>query len=194
MCIRDRSSHDIEFEESVYTAYSSANPEFETDTLRFVYGGYTIPTTVVDYNMRTRAKTVRKRDEVLGGFDPKNYSAKQVWVTARDGVKVPMSIVLPKGFKADGTHPVYQYAYGSYGYAMDPWFYASWVSLLDRGFVVAVAHIRGGEEMGRSWYEQGKMFNKMNTFTDYIDCSEFLIKNGYTSADRLIAAGGSAGG
>ena len=190
----DHRSHDIEFEETVYTAYTGSNPEFDTDTLRVVYGGYTIPTTVVDYDMRARTKTIRKQDEVLGGFDPNNYTAKQVWVTARDGAQVPMSIVLPKGFKPNGTHPVYQYAYGSYGYAMDPWFAASWISLLDRGFVIAVAHIRGGEEMGRNWYEQGKMFNKMNTFTDYIDCSEFLIANGYTGPERLVAAGGSAGG
>ena len=190
----NQNTHSVTFEESVYTAAVGANPEFNTNVLRIVYGGFTVPTTVVDYDMKTREKTVRKRDEVLGGFDPSNYSARQVWVTARDGVKVPMSIIVPRDFKNDGSHPLYQYAYGSYGYALDPWFYASWISLLDRGFVVAVAHVRGGEEMGRSWYEQGKMFSKMNTFNDYIDCSAYLVEHGYTRSDRLVAAGGSAGG
>ena len=189
-----KASHDIEFGENVYTAFTGSNPEFETETVRLVYGGYNIPTTVVDYNMRTRTKTVLKRDEVLGGFEPGDYTAKKVWVTARDGAKIPMSVILPKGFKKDSSHPVYQYAYGSYGYSIDPWFRSSWISLLDRGFVVAVPHVRGGETMGRGWYNDGKMFNKINTFTDYIDCSEYLIANKYTSADNLVAAGGSAGG
>jgi len=130
----------------------------------------------------------------LGGFDATQYRMERQWATARDGERIPLSIILPKDFVKDGSRPMYQYAYGSYGYSMDPWFSGSWLSLLDRGFGVAIAHIRGGQEMGRRWYDDGKMFNKMNTFTDFIDCSEFLIKSGYTSSDRLVAGGGSAGG
>jgi oligopeptidase B len=190
----DQSSHDIEFDEEVYTAFAGENPEFNTNTLRLTYSSLATPTSVVDYTMDTRSKTLRKQDEVMGGFNPDDYRSERMWATARDGAKIPISIVMPRDFKKDGASPLYQYAYGAYGYAMDPWFSASRLSLLDRGFAVAIAHVRGGEEMGRQWYNQGRMFNKKNTFTDYIDCSEFLIAEGYTSAKRLIAGGGSAGG
>jgi oligopeptidase B len=190
----EKSARKIEFTDSVYTAFAGANPEFDTNTLQIVFSSLTTPKTVVDYDMVTQTKTIRKQEQILGGFEASNYTSERIWVTARDGVKVPVSIVMPNGFKKDGSAPLYQYAYGSYGYAMDPWFSASWLSLLDRGFAVAIAHIRGGEEMGRDWYDQGRLFNKLNTFTDFIDCSEHLISNGYTQADRLIAGGGSAGG
>jgi oligopeptidase B len=130
----------------------------------------------------------------LGGYDPDDYFTERLWVTARDGVKVPMTIVYKKGFKRDGTQPVLLYGYGSYGATMDPYFSANRLSLLDRGFAFAIAHIRGGQEMGRQWYEDGKMFKKMNTFNDFIDCGEFLLKEKYTTKEHLYASGGSAGG
>ena len=186
--------HDVAFDEPVHVAYPGDNPEFETELLRFVYSSPTTPNSVFEYNMATKARTLLKRDKVLGGFEPTDYQTHRVWAKARDGEKIPVSLVVPKGFKQNGEGPLYLYAYGSYGYSMDPWFSSTWLSLLDRGIAVGVAHIRGGQEMGRRWYDNGKMEHKMNTFTDFIDVSEHLIAQGWTNADKLVAAGGSAGG
>lgn len=144
--------------------------------------------------MRTREKEVKKEQEVLGTFDKNDYIEERIWATAKDGVKVPMSIIYKKGMKKDGTNPFLQYAYGSYGYSMEPYFSTTRLTLLDRGFIYAIAHIRGGEDMGRQWYEDGKLLEKWNTFDDFIACSEHVIAEGYTSAEHLYAEGGSAGG
>lgn len=192
--LSDGKEHYLKFDEPVYTAGMGSNVDFESDVLRYNYQSLTTPASVIDYNMLTGEKTVRKEQEVGGGFDKKNYVSERLWVTARDGAKVPVSIVYRKGFKKDGKAPVLLYAYGSYGITMDPAFNSSRLSLLDRGFAYAIAHVRGGQEMGRQWYEDGKMFKKKNTFNDFIDCAEYLIKGKYTSRDHLYAMGGSAGG
>ena len=191
----DNQSYDMTFDEAVYVAeLDHDNPEFSAKSVRFRYSSLITPETIVEYNFADRSRKILKQDEVLGGFDSKNYVTERQMITARDGVKVPVSLVYRRGTPKDGTAPMYQYAYGSYGYSMDPSFRSSWISLLDRGFVVSIAHVRGGQEMGRSWYDNGKMFNKMNTFTDFIDVTEGLIKLGYSAPDRIIAGGGSAGG
>ena len=185
----------IPFDNETYTAYTSINPSFDTDILRFTYNSMTTPTSVVDFNMETREKTVLKEQAVLDeNFDKNNYLSERIWATAKDGTKIPVSLVYKKGTKLDGNSPLLQYAYGSYGSTIDPYFSTVRLSLLDRGFIYAIAHIRGGEYLGRNWYEDGKLFNKMNTFTDYIDVSEYLIQEKYTSAEHLYAMGGSAGG
>ncbi len=185
----------LPFDNETYTAYTSTNPDFDTKTLRYSYNSLTTPNSVIDFDMETKEKEVKKEVEVLGGkFDKNNYVSERVWATAKDGTRVPISMVYRKGIKKDGTNPVLQYAYGSYGSTIDPYFSTVRLSLLDRGFIYAIAHIRGGEYLGRSWYEDGKLFNKKNTFTDFIDCSKFLIEQGYTSKDHLYAMGGSAGG
>ena len=186
--------HYLDFGEPAYVAYTSTNPEFNTETLRFVYSSLTTPRSTIDYDMRTREQEIKKQQEVVGGHDPNDYVTERFFATARDGVQIPMSIVYKKSTKKSSDTPLLQYAYGSYGSSTDPWFNSSRLSLLDRGFIYAIAHIRGGQEMGRQWYEDGKMFKKINTFTDFIDCSKHLIENGYTSADHLYAMGGSAGG
>ena len=185
----------LPFESETYTAYSTTNPDFDTDILRFSYQSLKTPSSVIDFNMKTKEKTVLKEQEVLGGkFNKDNYEEKRVWAIAGDGTKVPISMVYKKGIRLDGSNPLLQYAYGSYGSSMDPWFSSTRLSLLDRGFIFAIAHIRGGEDLGRQWYEDGKLLKKINTFTDFIDCSKFLIKEGYTSKEHLYAEGGSAGG
>ena len=185
----------IPFDNETYTAYTSINPDFETDLLRYTYNSLTTPTSVVEYNMKTGDKKVLKEQEVLGGnFDKNNYVSERLWATAEDGTKIPVSLVYRKGTKKDGSSPLLQYAYGSYGSTIDPYFSSVRLSLLDRGFIYAIAHIRGGEYLGREWYEDGKLFTKKNTFTDFIDVSEFLIKENYTSSNHLYAMGGSAGG
>ncbi|MBD3725347.1 MAG: S9 family peptidase, partial [Flavobacteriaceae bacterium] len=185
----------LPFESETYTAYTTTNPDFDTEMLRFSYQSLKTPSSVIDFNMKTKAKTVLKEQEVLGGkFNKDNYEEKRVWATAKDGTKVPISMVYRKGIKLDGSNPLLQYAYGSYGSSMDPWFSSTRLSLLDRGFIFAIAHIRGGEDLGRQWYEDGKLLKKINTFTDFIDCSKFLIEQGYTSKEHLYAEGGSAGG
>ncbi|SKB31135.1 oligopeptidase B [Salegentibacter holothuriorum] len=185
----------IPFDNETYTVYTSINPAFDTDVLRFTYNAMTTPTSVVDFNMETREKTVLKEQDVLDeNFDKDNYKSERVWATAKDGTKIPVSLVYKKGTKLDGNSPLLQYAYGSYGSTIDPYFSTVRLSLLDRGFIYAIAHIRGGEYLGRNWYEDGKLFNKMNTFTDYIDVSEYLIQEKYTSSEHLYAMGGSAGG
>ncbi|WP_439183755.1 S9 family peptidase [Carboxylicivirga taeanensis] len=189
-----KEEHYIDFGEEVYVAYISTNPEFDTDLLRFGYSSMTTPASTIDYDMNTRQKEVKKVQEVVGGHNPDNYQTERLWATARDGVRVPMSVVYKKGVKKNGKAPLLLYAYGSYGATMDPWFSSTRLSLLDRGFIFVVAHIRGSQAMGRQWYDDGKMLNKINTFNDYIDCSRFLIDNHYTSSDHLYAMGGSAGG
>jgi oligopeptidase B len=186
--------HYLDFGEPAYMAYISTNPDFETALFRFVYTSMTTPRSTYDYYMAAREKTLLKQDEVLGGFSSDDYVTERTYARARDGVKVPISLVYHKGARKDGGSPLLLYAYGSYGYSMDASFNASRVSLLDRGFIYAIAHIRGGQEMGRWWYEDGKLLKKKNTFTDFIDCAEFLIEEGFTTSDKIFAAGGSAGG
>lgn len=184
----------LPFESETYNAYTGTNLDFDTEILRYGYQSMNTPSSVIDFNMRTREKEVKKEQEVLGTFDKNNYVEERIWATAKDGVKIPMSIVYKKGMKKDGTNPFLQYAYGSYGYSMEPYFSTTRLSLLDRGFIYAIAHIRGGEDMGRQWYEDGKLLEKWNTFDDFIACSEYVIAEGYTSAAHLYAEGGSAGG
>ncbi|WP_372918824.1 S9 family peptidase [Salegentibacter sp.] len=191
----DEEEYYIPFDNETYTAYTSINPSFNTDVLRYTYNSLTTPTSVIDFNMATREKTVLKEQEVLGGnFDKNNYTSERIWATAADGTKVPVSLVYRKGLEKNSKNPVLQYAYGSYGSTIDPYFSSVRLSLLDRGFVYAIAHIRGGEYLGRNWYEDGKLFRKKNTFTDFIDVSKHLIEENYTSSDHLYAMGGSAGG
>jgi len=185
----------LPFNIETYTAGTAANPDFDTDILRYSYQSMATPSSVIDFNMKTKEKTVLKEQEVLGGkFDKDNYTEERIWATAKDGTKVPISVVYRNGIKKDGSNPFLLYAYGSYGASMDPYFSSLRLSLLDRGFIYGIAHIRGGEDLGRDWYEHGKLLKKKNTFTDFIDCSEYVIAQGYTSAKHLYAEGGSAGG
>ena len=177
-----------------YTATIGDNREQDTDTLRYDFSSLATPNSVYDLNMATGERTLRKRDPVLGGYDPANYVTERVWAPARDGTKIPVSLLYRKGFQKNGSAPLYQYAYGSYGFSTDPRFSSPRISLVDRGFVYAIAHIRGGQEMGRAWYENGKLLHKTNTFTDFIDATEFLVKQGYAAKDKVFAEGGSAGG
>jgi len=186
--------HYIDFGEPTYLAYISNNPELDTPVLRYGYTSMTTPNSTYDYNMATHEKTLMKQDEVLGDFSPDNYVTERLFATARDGVEVPISIVYRNDFVKDGTRPLLLYAYGSYGSSMNATFSSARLSLLDRGFAYAIAHIRGGQEMGRWWYEDGKLLKKKNTFTDFIDCGDFLVAEKYTSPDKLFAMGGSAGG
>ncbi|WP_298141317.1 S9 family peptidase [Flavobacterium sp.] len=185
----------LPFELETYTAYTTTNIDFDTEILRYGYQSMAIPSSVIDFNMRTREKTILKEQEVLGGkFDKNNYIEERIWATAQDGTKIPMSMVYRKGLEMNGKNPFLMYAYGSYGMTMEPYFSTTRLSLLDRGFIYAIAHIRGGEDMGRMWYENGKLLKKKNTFTDFIDCSKYVIAEKYTSAEHLYAEGGSAGG
>ncbi len=185
----------LPFNEETYSAGVHGNPEFDTDVIRYSYNSMTTPSSVIDFNMKDQSKEVKKEQEVLGGkFDKDNYVSKRIWVTARDGKKVALSIVHHKDTELTKGTPILQYAYGSYGYTISDGFSTTRLSLLDRGFVYALAHIRGSEYLGREWYEDGKMLNKKNTFNDFIDCSKYLIDNGYTSSEHLYAMGGSAGG
>ena len=185
----------LPFNSETYTTYIGNNPDFNSDILRYGYNSLTTPSTVIDYNFTTKQSEIKKEQAVLGKkFDKDNYESKRIWATARDGVKVPISLVYKKGIKQDGTNPLLQYAYGSYGSTIDPSFSTIRLSLLDRGFIYAIAHIRGSEYLGRDWYENGKLLTKINTFTDFIDCSKYLIDQNYTSNKHLYAYGGSAGG
>ncbi len=186
--------HYIEFGEKAYVAGTSVNPEFDTDILRINYQSMTTPNTTYDYNMSTKQKTLLKQQEVLGGFNPEDYRSERIMVKVRDGVEVPVSLVYHKDTPLDGTSPCLLYGYGSYGASMDPGFSMSRLSLLNRGFVYAIAHIRGGEEMGRQWYEDGKLLKKKNTFNDFIDCGQYLLDHKYSNPKGLYAMGGSAGG
>ncbi|MCB0636353.1 MAG: S9 family peptidase [Lewinella sp.] len=190
----DGEEYYIDFPEDAYVAYTSVNREFDSQLLRLGYQSMTTPPTTYDYDMVNRTFKQLKQQEVLGGFSPDDYVSERVMARTRDGVQVPISIVYRKGFQKDGSQPLLLYGYGSYGYSMDPSFSSARLSLLDRGFAFAIAHIRGGEEMGRQWYEDGKLLNKKNTFYDFIDCAEYLIAENYTSQDRIYAQGGSAGG
>ena len=191
----DASSHYIEFDDPAYSAWIGHNPEFDSKVLRFGYNSLTTPASTFDYDMITRERVLLKQQEIVGGYDPTEYRSERIWATAEDGTQIPISLVYKKSlFTKDGSNPLLQYAYGSYGYSTDPIFSPSRLSLLDRGFVFAIAHIRGGQEMGRHWYENGKMLNKINTFTDFIACSKHLVQEQYTSPQRLYAMGGSAGG
>ena len=186
--------HRIEFPEPVYTVFSGDNPEYNTDLLRFTYMSLVTPRSVYDYNMKTRGRELKKQQEVLGGYDPDLYEEERVFATTNDGTGIPMSMVYKKGMKRDGGNPLYLYGYGAYGVSMDPYFSSNRLSLLDRGFIIAIAHIRGGGEMGRHWYEDGKLLNKKNTFTDFIACAEYVIEQKYTSPEKLVVSGVSAGG
>ncbi len=189
-----KEEHYIDFGEPAYTAWSSVNPEFDSDILRFGYTSLTTPNSTFDYDMNSREKKLLKQQEVVGSFNKDHYQSERIYVTARDGVKVPVSLVYKKGTERNGKSPLLLYGYGSYGSSMDPYFSSVRLSLLDRGFIYAIAHIRGGEEMGRQWYEDGKLLNKKNTFNDFVDCAEYLVQNNYTNPDKLCAMGGSAGG
>ncbi|MFD2528561.1 S9 family peptidase [Polaribacter marinaquae] len=185
----------LPFTEETYSVGVYANPDFDTDVIRYSYNSMTTPASIIDFNMKDKSKEVKKEQEILGGkFNKENYKSERVWVTARDGKKVAVSLVYHKDTVLNENTPLLQYAYGSYGYTISDGFSSTRLSLLDRGFVYALAHIRGSEYLGRNWYEDGKMLNKKNTFTDFIDCSKFLIENNYTSAAHLYAMGGSAGG
>lgn len=190
----DRSEHYLDFGEETYVARISINPEFDTDILRYSFSSLTTPYSTFDYNMISGEKTLLKEEEVLGGFDKNNYEAKRLYAIADDGTQIPISLVYRKGLKLDGNNPLLLGGYGSYGASRDPYFSSVRLSLLDRGFVYAIAHIRGGSEMGRQWYEDGKLLKKMNTFTDFNDCAEHLIAEKYTNPEELFAMGGSAGG
>ncbi len=197
--INPKTDEYLDFGEPAYVASIAYNPDFNTNVLRYSYSSLTTPHSTFDYNMDTKEKTLKKQQEVLGGFDKNNYVSERFFVTARDGANVPVSLVYRKDIQKDGSGPrkaapLLQYSYGSYGYSTDPGFSSTRLSLLDRGFIFAIAHVRGGQEMGRRWYEDGKMLKKKNTFNDFVDVSEHLIKNKYTSADKLFAMGGSAGG
>ena len=185
----------LPFDSETYTAYTTSNVDFDTDILRYSYQSMKTPSSVIDFNMKTKVKEVKKEQQVLGGkFDKENYIEERIWASAKDGTKVPISMVYRKGLIKDGKNPLLLYAYGSYGYSMDATFSSTRLTLLDRGFIFAIAHIRGGEDLGRQWYEDGKLLKKKNTFTDFIDCSKFLIDERYTCAAHLYAEGGSAGG
>jgi len=186
--------HYVDFGEPAYSVYIDANPQFDANSLRYVYTSLTTPKSVYDYNMETKAKELKKRQEVVGGYKPEEYVTERIYAVAKDGVKIPISIVYKKGFRKDGQSPLLLYGYGSYGYSLDASFSSNRLSLLDRGFAFAIAHIRGGQEMGRQWYEDGKLLKKKNTFEDFIACGEYLVKEKYTSAAHMYAHGGSAGG
>jgi len=187
-------THDVRFPEAAYGVFPGANPMYDATLVRFTYSSLVTPNTVYDYDMESRERTLLKRTEVLGGYDPTRYEVERLYATARDGAMIPISLVHRKGSKRDGKAPLLLYAYGSYGATTEPTFSSTRFSLVDRDFTYAIAHVRGGQEMGRGWYDDGKMMRKMNTFTDFIDVAEHLVKEGYTSRDRLAANGGSAGG
>jgi len=185
---------EVRFDEPAYVTWVDENHEFDTGVLRYGYSSLNTPETIYEIDLTTRERTLLKQEQVLGGFDSANYTVERLMAPARDGVEVPISLVYRTGAERDGSNPALLYAYGSYGSSMEAWFRPDVVSLLDRGFVFAIAHIRGGQEMGRWWYEDGKLLKKKNTFTDFIDCGRCLVEQGYTSPNRLFARGGSAGG
>ena len=188
--------HYISFNDPTYSVYPNVNLEFDTDLFRFSYSSLTTPNSVYDYNLVSKERTLLKQQEVLGGtFNSENYISERLYAKGRDGVtRIPISVVYKKGYKKDERSPLLLYGYGSYGSNMNPYFSSTRLSLLDRGFAFAIAHIRGGQEMGRDWYESGKLLQKKNTFYDFIDCGKFLVDSGYTSPSHLYAQGGSAGG
>ncbi|HWA57976.1 MAG TPA: S9 family peptidase [Gemmatimonadales bacterium] len=192
--LRAGKTHYITFPEAAYGVFPAANPEFDTEVYRFTYSSLVTPPSVYDYNLATRQRTLKKRQEIPSGFRAADYEVRRFLAPARDGEKVPVSVLMKKGTRLDGRNPALLYAYGSYGATTEPTFNSNVLSLVDRGFVYAIAHIRGGQEMGRRWYDQGKMLHKLNTFHDFIDVAEELVRRQYTASDRLVANGGSAGG
>jgi len=186
--------HYVDFGEPAYAAYIGSNPEYKSETLRYFYTSLTTPGSTFDYDMVSKGKVLLKRQEVVGGYDPELYLTERLYALSHDGLNIPISLVYKKGVLLDGNAPMLLYAYGSYGNSMDAGFSTNRLSLLDRGFIFAIAHVRGGQEMGRQWYEDGKLFKKKNTFDDFISCAEFLISRNYTSSGHLFAEGGSAGG
>jgi oligopeptidase B len=184
----------IDFPETVYTVVPNGTPDYDSTTYRYSYQSLVTPPSVFDYDTRTAKSTLLKQQEVLGGYDPKQYASERLWATARDGVKIPISIVYRKGLARDSKAPLFLYGYGSYGFGIPPTFSSNRASLLDRGMSYAVAHIRGGDEMGEQWREDGMLMKKKNTFFDFVDCAEYLIKEKWTAKDRLVIEGGSAGG
>lgn len=196
---KTQEEHYMQFDSETYDCWTSTNPDFDSEILRFGYTSMTTPSSVYDYNMNTRDKVLLKQQEVVGGYDESLYDSKRLWVTARDGEKVPMSLVYKKSSAEETKEnskgaPLLLYAYGSYGHSLDPYFSSVRLSLLDRGFVYVIAHIRGGEDLGRMWYENGKLLAKLNTFFDFIDCADYLIAEKWTTPKHLYAEGGSAGG
>ena len=192
--LRNKASHEIIFDEAVYTAGIGGNPDYNSETLRFNYTSLTTPASVYDYNMNSKERKLMKRQEILGNFNAADYVTERLFAVATDGTKIPMSVVYKKGMNKDGKAPLLLYGYGSYGASMDATFSSVRLTLLNRGFIYVIANIRGGQELGRYWYEDGKMMKKKNTFTDFIACAEYLLKNKYTSKEHLYANGGSAGG
>jgi oligopeptidase B len=184
----------IETPESVYTMGLAGNPEYDTPTIRYSYSSMITPNSTYDFDLKSRKSTLLKQQEIPSGYDKTQYETTRVWATARDGVKVPVSIVMKKGTKLDGSAPMLLYAYGSYGFSMTPSFSTARLSLVDRGMIYAIAHIRGGSELGERWRQEGRMFKKLNTFYDFVDSAKWLVANKYTSSDRLVIQGGSAGG
>ena len=191
---KDKSNYYINFDEDDYYVETTENPDYNSQKIRYRYTSLKTPLTVYDYDMIDRKQDILKRQEVIGGYNPDDYITERKYAIARDGVKVPISIVYKKGLELNSKSPLVLYGYGSYGYSIESVFRSSRLSLLDRGFTYAIAHIRGGEELGREWYEDGKMLNKKNTFFDFIDCGEYLVSENYTSSNNMFALGGSAGG
>ncbi len=184
----------IASDEAAYATSMSVNPELDTDLLRYAYSSLTTPTTIYDFNVRTGEKILLKRDPVIGSFDPANYRTEFLFAPARDGAQIPVSLVYRVGLERNGSAPLLQYAYGAYGLSTDPSFSSARLSLIDRGLVYAIAHVRGGQEMGRSWYDDGRKLRKMNSFTDFIDVTRHLVAELYAAKDKVFAMGGSAGG
>ncbi len=191
---RDEEEYYVDFGEPAYAAYTASNPEYSGTLLRYIYTSLTTPNSVYDFDMTTRTRELKKRQEVVGGYNPDDYTTERHYAVSHDGVEVPISLVYKKSTPRDGNSPLLLYAYGSYGHSIDAGFSSSKLSLLDRGFIYAIGHVRGGQEMGRHWYEDGKLFKKKNTFHDFIACAEYLIASNYTSKSHLYAEGGSAGG
>ena len=192
--LKSQAAHYIQFDDPTYLVFGSSNWEYETQTFRFGYTSLVQPMTVFEYDLKTRSKTILKQDRILGGYDPDRYHSERIFAPSHDGVEIPISLVYRKDFKRDGTHPLYLYGYGSYGASIDPGFSPNQLSLLNRGFVYAIAHVRGGSEMGRHWYESGKFLQKKNTFLDFVGCAQHLIAENYTRAGNIAISGGSAGG
>lgn len=191
---KSQQDHYISFQEPAYVLSIGTNPQLASDTLRFIYSSLTTPASTYDYHMDTKERVLKKQEEVVGGHNPEAYITERLFAPARDGKQIPISIVYKKGFEKNGQNPLLLYGYGSYGHTIDPYFTSDKLSLLDRGFAYAIAHIRGGQMLGRAWYEDGKMQQKKNTFYDFIDCGKYLLKEGYAAPDKLFARGGSAGG
>ena len=187
-------AHYLAFDEPVYAAHSGANLEFDTRTFRFIYESLVTPRTWYEYEVASRKRTLLKQQPVLGEYDPKLYESKALSAVAKDGTRVPISLVYRKGMRGASAQPLLLYGYGAYGFPLDPWFSTSRISLLDRGAIYALAHVRGGGDLGKTWYDAGKLLRKKNTFTDFIACAEALVRRKYTAPDRLVIQGGSAGG